>query len=227
VTLTRIPAEFKVCYRERGAACSESTEGWTPAEAVERAHEMMREGARGVAIMRRMPGGCECDWALYLRVGPVLCWLRRLILGFRCGQQAWGTSESRRAVRRDALKHPGGCPPRSVASQEPFRLPPEGGTFPIDRFGHVTENGEPVGGTITITPSCRGFRWIGQSFATCDGCGKPAWEHDGMLRLREGATVLFGATMTSGRSSRGSRARPRRSSGSGAAGDRDRPRMPA
>lgn len=24
---------------------------------------------------------------------------------------------------------------------------------------------------------CKGFRWIGQSFEHCDGCGKPYWEH--------------------------------------------------
>lgn len=37
--------------------------------------------------------------------------------------------------------------------------------------------------------ACRGFQWIGQSFATCDGCGRPAWEHEGELRLRAGATI--------------------------------------
>jgi hypothetical protein len=26
---------------------------------------------------------------------------------------------------------------------------------------------------------CQGFVWIGQSFATCDRCGQPAWEHAG------------------------------------------------
>lgn len=41
---------------------------------------------------------------------------------------------------------------------------------------------------------CRGFRWIGQSFASCDGCGKPAWEHEGLLRLREGAVAIFGGS---------------------------------
>jgi hypothetical protein len=41
-------------------------------------------------------------------------------------------------------------------------------------------------------PDCRGFRWIGQSFASCDGCGRPAWEHEGELRLRQGATLLGG-----------------------------------
>ena len=25
--------------------------------------------------------------------------------------------------------------------------------------------------------ACEGFRWIGQSFASCDGCGQPYWEH--------------------------------------------------
>lgn len=26
-------------------------------------------------------------------------------------------------------------------------------------------------------PPCSGFQWIGQSFAHCDGCGAPYWEH--------------------------------------------------
>jgi hypothetical protein len=39
---------------------------------------------------------------------------------------------------------------------------------------------------------CGGFRWIGQSFAHCDGCGRPAWEHEGEMRLRDGASP-FGA----------------------------------
>ncbi len=39
---------------------------------------------------------------------------------------------------------------------------------------------------------CRGFRWIGQSFASCDECGKPAWEHEGEMRLRDGAGPFGG-----------------------------------
>ena len=39
---------------------------------------------------------------------------------------------------------------------------------------------------------CRGFRWIGQSFATCDGCGRPAWEHEGEMRLKAGAGPFGG-----------------------------------
>lgn len=27
---------------------------------------------------------------------------------------------------------------------------------------------------------CRGFHWIGQPLTSCDNCGRPAWEHDGM-----------------------------------------------
>lgn len=29
-----------------------------------------------------------------------------------------------------------------------------------------------------------GFHWIGQSFACCDKCGLPAWEHEGMASAR-------------------------------------------
>lgn len=37
---------------------------------------------------------------------------------------------------------------------------------------------------------CPGFQWIGQPFTSCDGCGKPAWEHEGELRLRPGSALL-------------------------------------
>jgi hypothetical protein len=39
---------------------------------------------------------------------------------------------------------------------------------------------------------CAGFQWIGQSFASCDRCGKPYWEHTHEERLPEGAR-LFGS----------------------------------
>lgn len=28
-----------------------------------------------------------------------------------------------------------------------------------------------------VARGCKGFRWIGQSWDCCDGCGKPYWEH--------------------------------------------------
>ena len=40
--------------------------------------------------------------------------------------------------------------------------------------------------------ACRGFWWIGQSFSSCDECGRPAWEHEGEMRLRDGATPFGG-----------------------------------
>jgi hypothetical protein len=51
-------------------------------------------------------------------------------------------------------------------------------------------SGEPIGGGIPVTPipgpeHCPGFKWIGQPYTTCDGCGKPAWEHEGEMRLRD------------------------------------------
>jgi hypothetical protein len=32
--------------------------------------------------------------------------------------------------------------------------------------------------TDTAVTDPHGFRWVGQSFASCDGCGQPYWEHD-------------------------------------------------
>ena len=39
-----------------------------------------------------------------------------------------------------------------------------------------------------VTGACRGFCWVGQSFSSCDDCGRPAWEHEGVMRLRDDAT---------------------------------------
>jgi hypothetical protein len=43
-----------------------------------------------------------------------------------------------------------------------------------------------------VSAACRGFRWVGQSFTCCDECGRPAWEHRGEMRLRDGATPFGG-----------------------------------
>lgn len=34
--------------------------------------------------------------------------------------------------------------------------------------------------------ACTGFKYIGQPWASCDGCGRPAWEHEGVECLAEG-----------------------------------------
>ncbi|NUP15464.1 MAG: hypothetical protein HOZ81_05040 [Streptomyces sp.] len=39
----------------------------------------------------------------------------------------------------------------------------------------------------TAPPVCEGFVWIGQSFATCDRCSQPAWDHTGEEVPVEGA----------------------------------------
>jgi hypothetical protein len=36
-------------------------------------------------------------------------------------------------------------------------------------------------------PVCEGFQWVGQSFAICERCGQPAWEHAGEELPAEGA----------------------------------------
>lgn len=40
--------------------------------------------------------------------------------------------------------------------------------------------------------ACEGFRWIGQSWASCDGCGRPAREHEGTAVLKEGSGPFGG-----------------------------------
>jgi hypothetical protein len=37
-----------------------------------------------------------------------------------------------------------------------------------------------------INGRCAGFSWIGQTFAHCDHCSAPYWEHDYDMRLRDG-----------------------------------------
>lgn len=34
---------------------------------------------------------------------------------------------------------------------------------------------------------CQGFAWIGQRIDSCNDCGKPAWEHDGIMRINKDA----------------------------------------
>jgi hypothetical protein len=59
-------------------------------------------------------------------------------------------------------------------------------------------SGEPERqGAVTITPvpevpPCPGFQWIGQPFTSCDRCGKPAWEHEGEMKLKPGGSFPFG-----------------------------------
>lgn len=42
-----------------------------------------------------------------------------------------------------------------------------------------------------VTPCPEGFHWIGQSFATCDQCGLPAWEHEGLAGYDSDAALPF------------------------------------
>lgn len=30
---------------------------------------------------------------------------------------------------------------------------------------------------LEVAAVCEGFAWVGQSFASCDECGRPYWEH--------------------------------------------------
>lgn len=71
---------------------------------------------------------------------------------------------------------------------------------PASRIGDAIDAVRVMNGERTYIPvdvpaepepeqePCRGFRWIGQSFKSCDGCGRPAWEHEGELRLRDGSS---------------------------------------
>lgn len=68
---------------------------------------------------------------------------------------------------------------------------------PVRRIGDAIDavrvmNGERTYITVNVPApeppkACEGFRWIGQSWASCDGCGRPAWEHEGMAVLKEGS----------------------------------------
>lgn len=42
------------------------------------------------------------------------------------------------------------------------------------------------------TPCPEGFHWIGQSFACCDGCGLPAWDHEGIATPDRDSPVAHG-----------------------------------
>lgn len=34
---------------------------------------------------------------------------------------------------------------------------------------------------------CKGFRWVGQTFASCENCGQPYWEHTHDEQMRKDA----------------------------------------
>lgn len=51
---------------------------------------------------------------------------------------------------------------------------------------------ETQAGPVEQPPVCEGFQWIGQSFATCDRCGHPAWDHQGEDVAAEGAGPFDG-----------------------------------
>lgn len=38
--------------------------------------------------------------------------------------------------------------------------------------------------------TCRGFHWIGQTLESCDNCGRPAREHDGLMSQRRDAPLF-------------------------------------
>lgn len=40
---------------------------------------------------------------------------------------------------------------------------------------------------MTHNADCVAFAWIGQAITSCDDCGRPAWDHDGMSRLKKDA----------------------------------------
>ena len=44
--------------------------------------------------------------------------------------------------------------------------------------------------------ACAGFQWIGQSFAHCDNCGKPYWDHSHEDRLGRGGPFSGGSRRT-------------------------------
>ncbi len=50
---------------------------------------------------------------------------------------------------------------------------------PAAGLGFCTDCGCPL--LLTERKPCpEGFHWIGQPFTSCDQCGLPAWDHDGM-----------------------------------------------
>lgn len=63
------------------------------------------------------------------------------------------------------------------------------GTSP-SRMADEAQQPEALPATPEAPPVCEGFQWIGQSFATCERCGQPAWDHAGEEVAVEGAGVF-------------------------------------
>ena len=43
-----------------------------------------------------------------------------------------------------------------------------------------------------MTDECRGFQWLGQDFAHCDGCGRDLRDHEGLLSFAPGTSPFSG-----------------------------------
>ena len=63
-----------------------------------------------------------------------------------------------------------------IWSEDGFTDEDQAAVTSLRRLAAETPGPETQGGK---SPVCEGFRWIGQSFATCDRCGQPAWDHAG------------------------------------------------
>lgn len=98
-----------------------------------------------------------------------------------CGMESFGTPaegwrEAARFLRRtsrDSADFPGAI---------------RGARLIEDELRRRAEDAQQDETADTEDPTvCEGFRWIGQSFATCDRCGQPAWDHVGEEISAEGA----------------------------------------
>ena len=38
-----------------------------------------------------------------------------------------------------------------------------------------------------LRKACKGFAWVGQSFAHCEQCGEPYWEHQYDKQIKRGS----------------------------------------
>lgn len=104
-----------------------------------------------------------------------------------CGMEPFGTPaegwrEAARFLRRtprDSADFPGAIRGARLIEDELRR-----------RAEDAQQNETADSDETEAPPVCEGFVWIGQSFAICDRCGQPAWEHVGEEVPIEGAGLF-------------------------------------
>jgi len=104
---------------------------------------------------------------------------RGLITSALMGDDAPAGSEDTTTTRADVLREAADDLAEFIALHGPTSRTVAGWRGAVGFLRRMAAETQPSEPQSEPPPVCEGFRWIGQSFATCDRCGQPAWDHVG------------------------------------------------